>query len=64
MGDRLCVDLDEDGTDLLFLKEAEGLSMSSLRMSSGYGDDQVAAAASARESTESVFKPVVARSRK
>jgi ATP-dependent Clp protease ATP-binding subunit ClpB len=64
MGDRLCVELDEEGTDLLFLKEAEGLSMASLRMSSGFGEDFVAAAANAREGTESVFKPVMARSRK
>jgi ATP-dependent Clp protease ATP-binding subunit ClpA len=65
MGDRLCVELDAANEKLLFLKEAEGLSLSSLRMSSGSDDDYVEAAAAAfRPSAEPAFKPVVARSRK
>jgi ATP-dependent Clp protease ATP-binding subunit ClpB len=64
MGDRLCVDLDADCGKLLFLKEAEGLSLSTLRMSSGSDDYVEAVAANARETAEPVFKPVMARSRK
>jgi ATP-dependent Clp protease ATP-binding subunit ClpA len=64
MGDRLCVELDSDSGKLLFLKEAEGLSLASLRMSSGSDDFVEAAVATFRESAEPVFKPVMARSRK
>jgi ATP-dependent Clp protease ATP-binding subunit ClpA len=64
MGDRLCVELDSDNGKLLFLKEAEGMSMASLRMSSGSDDYVEAAAATYRENSEPAFKPVMARSRK
>ena len=64
VGDRLRVELDEDTSNLLFLKEAEGLSVASLRMSCGVDADCVAAAANSREIAEPVYKPVVARSRK
>src|SRR5579871_227609 len=64
VGDRLRVELDDEGGKLLFLKESEGMSIAAYR-SPGSQDEYVeAAAAYARDKAEPVFKPVVARSRK
>jgi ATP-dependent Clp protease ATP-binding subunit ClpA len=64
LGDRIRIDLDPKTSNLIFLKEAEGLTLADLRRPEPEEEYAEAAVANSREIPEGFPKPVVARSRK
>jgi len=64
LGDRIRIDLDIETSELVFLKDAEGLSMADLRIPQLEEEYAEAAAGQSREVPEGFPKPVAARLRK